>query len=557
VFPIYALPSHVWPTTNDTASSNLPQLRDEFISDPFDRRNGFSLKETRPSTSASDYENIIKEVVAHVANIQPDDIDHTQTIFHLGLDSISAIRLSSELRSKGILLSVSKILTEATVERMALSWSTRKEETNKKKPTIDDTSDVLRELLTSISLNDCPDMAHIPSGCEMIPMTPGQLFLASAWCSSLGVNFLPTFCFESSSPLDVKQLESAWGALMASNPVLRSRFISTTSSTHPMVQMVYPSLEHSFEIVSSQPIAEDFRVVKEKTYLKQQKKDFADDVPLVRLCALQSEKNTICFLTVHHALYDAISLPLLFQQLEALYYSREIKTTHNLLPDYLAYIYSTDKIQQKEFWTQYLQDATISCLTKISPRDNQARIEVYKPRAIKEGSNLEKKCFAHGLTLQSILLASFSKILSEHLSQDQVVFGIYVANRHSTDDGLELAQATIPTLNFLPLRVKETFNRSILQLAENIQKDLIEFSVNNRNLSSLWDIYQWTGIQVDCFVNFLKEPKRELEEGHSKSEDLFHMVKAEELYDGVLPQRDFKHSSLESNMTVGVLKVCS
>lgn len=64
-------------------------------------------------------EEIIASVLAEIAGIPKEEITRVTTLFHLGLDSISAIKVSSALKKKSISLHVSAMLKNPTVESMA------------------------------------------------------------------------------------------------------------------------------------------------------------------------------------------------------------------------------------------------------------------------------------------------------------------------------------------------------------------------------------------------------------------------------------------------------
>ena len=97
---------------------NREHLRKMFNALPEDDKQSYKLGEP---TQWTVMESRIRAVVSKVAGIPEEEIQKSQTIFHLGLDSISAIRLSTDLRKSGINLGVAEILRQATVERMARS----------------------------------------------------------------------------------------------------------------------------------------------------------------------------------------------------------------------------------------------------------------------------------------------------------------------------------------------------------------------------------------------------------------------------------------------------
>ena len=79
-----------------------------------------SNKPSQPhATEWSDLEVQIREVLSIVSGIAEDQIDKEATLFQLGLDSISAIKVSSLLKRRAIRLTVSNMLTASDIEQMA------------------------------------------------------------------------------------------------------------------------------------------------------------------------------------------------------------------------------------------------------------------------------------------------------------------------------------------------------------------------------------------------------------------------------------------------------
>ncbi|GKT52342.1 nonribosomal peptide synthetase 2 [Colletotrichum spaethianum] len=95
------------------------------------------------------------------------------------------------------------------------------------------------------------------------------------------------------------------------------------------------------------------------------------------------------------------------------------------------------------------------------------------------------------MTLQKLQSSSSEQNFNE------VAFGIYYANR-SLGENLE---TTYPTLNLVPLKVSVQHDLTILQIARKVQEDL--HLISSHSTAGLWEIKDWTGVEINCFVNFL------------------------------------------------------
>jgi hypothetical protein len=116
--------------------------------------------------------------------------------------------------------------------------------------------------------------------------------------------------------------------------------------------------------------------------------------------------------------------------------------------------------------------------------------------------------------VQAIFLAAYAKLhsSSSHSTTStpqsgDAIFGIYLANRSHNLPGLPTMVA--PAVNLVPLRVRSPASRSILDIAKTIQADLQDIGRVEHSCVSLLEIKEWTGVEVDVFVNFLKLPSAE------------------------------------------------
>ncbi|KAI5788368.1 hypothetical protein EDC01DRAFT_617399 [Geopyxis carbonaria] len=374
-------------------------------------------------------EGRIRGILAKIAGLPEQDIQRTQTIFHIGLDSISAIRLSSDLRKAGILLSVADILREATIERMALAAKSSK---NISTLTID-TKAVMRKALERVDVSkDLTGLSENQTE-NILPVTSGQLYMLSAWRNSGYTLFMPTFTFTTSTPVELNHVQTAWESLIRQQPILRTSFRFT------------------------------------------------------------GNEDTFLFLTIHHALYDGVSLQVLLSKLTQLLENRPSRLPtpdpeEPKFPEFVALAQVQDLAKQQKFWSTYLSGAQSNVLSWRQSRHlAHTRSSCYNPRSLAEAKLLESKCNHAGLSLQSL------------------VFGIYLSNRHFAIQ--DLASMAAPTLNLVPLRIRGIrATKRLVDLARRVQDDLVSIGTVENSVVNLKSIERWTGVTMDCFFNFIKLP---------------------------------------------------
>ena len=460
-------------------------------------------------------ERKIRTVLSKVSGFPEDEVQRIQTIFHLGLDSISAIQLASDLRKESIFLKVADILREATIERMAAFALEVGTHGAAAAPPIDSAA-VLRMSLDRIGNSNYLSGISPEQIDAVWPATAGQLYMLDAWESSNRTPFMPTFAFKCAR-IELSQMRHAWESLVQQEAILRTIFRATGNEEVPFIQVVLRTPPPQFDwSETSQSLDPTFiRFVK----AREQNKVADMTLPPVRLCVHSTPTETTIFLTIHHALYDGISLPLLLKRLGSLLRQRpgrsRVQTPDHEGPkfvDFLALIQSQDTEKQRKFWSCYLHDAKSTLVQNCPNAQTTTRSSVYHPGAIRNAASLEHACRKEGVSLHAVFLAAFARVLSARISSgDEVVIGIYLSNRNFPIP--KLPEMASPTLNIVPLRIRGVATSGLIDLARNIQQDLIAIGNVQNAVVDLKMIQRWTGVRLDAFFNFLKDHGRELREG--------------------------------------------
>lgn len=484
---------------------NRKQLESHFLSISSEERNRFAIK--KQNGEWSPLERTFRRIFAQASQLPETEIERTQTIFHLGLDSISAIGVSAELRKESIFLSVAEILRAATIERMVVLAKTMDSDISV------DVEKTIQKALENIDMQQL--LSRIPKESieSVLPGTAGQFYMLSAWRNSNYTLFMPTFTLRCPK-IELPRILSAWESLVRQESIFRTTFLATENEYTPLVQVTLRNPPAQYEWYQSSTINNDILI---QFLLSQEQQKLVNlELPPVRLTILNTSVDTILFLTIHHALYDGISLPHLLAKFQGLL-ENDAKPTQTPNPDalrvpnFVAFVHSQDVQKQSGFWSEYL-DGSVSTLVPLKHPAVKCsvRTKVYRPGALSKSSLLDNRCRAEGVSLHSVFLAAYAKVYAHHLGlrdgpvrqRDDVVFGIYLSNRHLPVPNL--ASMTAPTLNIVPLRIRSPRTTPLIELAQQIQEDLVEIGSPSNAVVGLWQIEKWTGIQVDCFFNFLK-----------------------------------------------------
>ncbi|KAF7682086.1 nonribosomal peptide synthetase 2 [Alternaria burnsii] len=461
--------------------------------------NGVNNARDLPSTETAIK---IRETLASISKTSEDEITSDMTIFHVGLDSISAIKVSSLLRKQGIVLSVGDMLRAGTIQNMARLLDERTVQTVENNA---DPHEIIQEIIEGLDRAGILNRAGVDDAgvTDILPVTAGQLYMLSMWLNTKGSNFYADFTYEIHGVMDFGDLENSWQALIETTPVLRTFFASSSDERMPYVAIVSKDTRASITNVTGD----------EHDNLGRQLLSITTRQPWVHLFASQTASGWALKLKIQHALYDGVSLPLMMQQFQSICNGATPPLPDNTLARVAASGRTASaKMEKKTFWAGYLASLSQSHLIQPS-RSPEMRTEIFVP-ALLSTSNLEATARRHGVSAQSIFLAAYAKIyavISSSRNDEDVVIGVYLANRSLPINGI--ASAVVPTVNLLPLRVKTPLGRKLTELAGEVQHDLQDISNPSNASASLFEIKEWTGVQVDTFVNFLSLPDTQVAEG--------------------------------------------
>lgn len=429
---------------------------------------------------------VIRDVLSQVAKVPSPSIRLSDTLYHLGLDSISAIKVSSLLRNQRIRLRAHDLVKARSVAHMAEMAHLPDKSEPLLPPGLPSLGRLggheLDQLLERLGLSS--------DDVEVLPALPMQVYMLSAWQNAKGAVFFPEFLYTIDASIQLECIQAAWKTLVSESPLLRTCFVATESKDIPILQVIL----NNHEI----PLSQDSAV-------KGPSQPYWVGASLAR----QEGQPWSLRLTIHHALYDGVSLPATMNRFSTL-----LGTTTSRAEDPQLALWRTFTIGQatpqqrsyrKEFWTQYLKDCHPSAEQNAPGSNVGKRTSCLKKSAVPRADRVRALGTQHGISIQSLFFAAYAKAVATQeagLNENAIVFGIYLANR-TTDHALP---PTYPTLNLVPLKVEAPGTKPVLQIATQIQKDIQTISSAGLANVGLWEISFWTGVRIQSFVNFLSFP---------------------------------------------------
>ncbi|CAK4098096.1 unnamed protein product, partial [Aphanomyces euteiches] len=292
-------------------------------------------------------EHKLAKVWSEVLGVPLTSIRRQTSFFALGGDSISVITVVSACKQFGLYVSVPDFMRASILWRVAAVVSTS---TADVWPSISLAQDVTDEIRNEWSSKLCMDNFL---GYPVTPLQAGMIY-ATLLNPSAYVLQTP---FKLKSMDTVQKLRCAFERVVATHEILRTTFVATSAGVYQVIPLDTWTVD--IETTSASSLDE---------FLKS---DYTrgfelGDKQFIRMRFVHIADNVYAVLTVHHALYDGWSLPMLLNDLKDAFYGATLMKRPNFrcVVDYVA---AQDESKTQLFWHTYLYNVDdTSALSKVS-----------------------------------------------------------------------------------------------------------------------------------------------------------------------------------------------
>jgi len=410
-----------------------------------------------PSTQG---EKLLQHLWAFILGIDASTIGADDTFFRHGGDSVAAIRLVTAAREKGYVLTVARIFQTPKLSEMAQSLS-RISETSLSEQSngIPEPFSLLDE---NISIDDLKE--EVASLCQVdvqavediYPCTSIQEGLIALSNRQPGA-YVTQNIYRLPPGIDVQRFCNAWKAAVESEVILRTRIVYTRSLG--FLQVVVRQSIAWQSINSLEEISEI------DCYLPS-----TNGGVLSRYTIAGGTTDSPHFVwTVHHALYDGWSIPILLSRVESYYHTpREPEQdVRSYYPRFIEFLSHIDVARSDDFWRERLADSASSQFPQL-PWPS------YKVRATSKLQHTARISRVPGteITIPSIVRAAWALTVSTYSSSEDVVFGEILTGRDIPLSGI--VNMVGPTLATVPTRIQINRELRIADFLTGIQKQIAE-----------------------------------------------------------------------------------
>ncbi|KAK5991451.1 Nonribosomal peptide synthetase dtxS1 [Cladobotryum mycophilum] len=405
-------------------------------------------------------EREMQRIWAQVLNIDASVIGLDDSFFHLGGNSITAMKVVAEVRRLGLKLVVADVFRYDTLEQLAgrcVKPSQNDKELEQVVLVGPATKTILLEEIDSLDLD-----IQSAAVADILPLTSFQeKAVVDGITVSQHANY---FYFDLGMELDVPKFKASCAMTFGKFPILRARFLELQGKFWQVILHNKPELLP----VHLQEVDEDLDQASNTFCTKDLHEMSSTELPAAFVLLQHKTQGTRLILRLSHAQYDGISFPIIFQSLMNGYTDVELPSG----PDFSRFL-SYSSLQQGssiKYWKKLLKGSSPTPVEpKLRPRDNSP--EDSKPRRIYENAEIDLPRLPDKITSATLVSAAWAVLLSRVTGENDVVYGNVVAGRNSAFQGVD--EVVGACLNIIPVRVAPSSFQTPNQLLFSVQEQFL------------------------------------------------------------------------------------
>lgn len=407
------------------------------------------IKMLSPSTLE---ECLMQDIWAEVLRISPQVIGADTNFFHLGGDSVSAMRLVSVARSKGRALTVANIFKFPKLSNMSRNWSSNKHR-EKSEPVLTpfsllDVDNISQFLADTVSK---PFQIQLENIVDVLPATDHQ-----SWELQLRNSH---YSFNLGSNVDTEKLLKCWDQLIQKYEILRTIFVHYQDA---YFQVIVRHLTCEVELYEAEKDRQE-ALIKENV--------FSGPPPLgrssLKIMLVRGYDQTRLVLQISHALYDGWSIAEIFRDWANLFDGDLIPER----PQYSKFVHLMKRVGHDggyHYWSNLLRGSRLTSFKRPCDTDSQIG-------PITRVSSLRR---VHGIvapssfTIATLIKAAWAMVLWKLSSSSEVTMLQLTSGRRGGHEGMDSVIG--PCISLMPVRVIFQEDWTGVDLCQYIQRQDVE-----------------------------------------------------------------------------------
>lgn len=429
-----------------------------------------------------------RKVLSDIVRIDPAEISRVAPFYRLGLDSITVLKFARDLRSQGLTKSPVEVIQAGNLKTL---FGT---EIRSSKP---EKSRHLSQPATAPLVQAPSDNGTIDGSCEsarckefFVRQSDGDEAEALYDCTPLQCGMLTLSAGVSRSgyrqvhslqlrpDVDLSRLRAAWTTVVSRNDVLRTTFHFDESANSPWVAIVHKS-----------PMVQWHLGCEEEAL------DATESASPVAVRVV----GRVAHFSLHHAVYDGVSLPMIFAQLREAYLTGTPATAQPAPFFRVAHALASQREHSEAYWMANLKHFGGMKLRSDLPNRTRPRAQ----RAVGlSGAVIRAACMKLGVTLQAVcMLANAMMLAHSYVCYRDVSFAHVMSCRQlsvpddaafSEGDAMASAEDVVgPLFNTVVRRIElgpalVSFSQLVARVQEELDRSMPHQGASLANVQKKW-----------------------------------------------------------------------
>ncbi|KAJ9363713.1 hypothetical protein DTO280E4_2303 [Paecilomyces variotii] len=434
------------------------------------RRSDAITKESRwDEASWSEIDTKIRELVASFCGLGLETVSKSASFLSLGIDSVTAIQFARKLRECGIQVSSADIMRFSCVGALSAHIEDTRAESKININGVTETNGIksLDEYRDKIPLLAPED--SISTVFECAPLQAGMITQTLA---SSGEVYVHPHIVQLSDTTDIEKLRHAYAEVVSSNDILRTSFHSMQELGFSWIGAVHSSPPLLWEEIN---LSSDLNIAAEVTSRFRLQDEASFQSPPLRAFVLKTADKIYLAIAMHHALYDGVSLPYIFEDLASIYQG-SVPPARPQFTEVVGHILEGQE-EASRFWTQRLRGYDVFEIPPLPETESSEKMYLAERRVDLDLSMIIEACKNLEVTVQTVSLLAYAKVLACLTGKRDVVFGHVLAGRSLPVTG---GERTIgPLFNTVAERVtldpKFLSNKAIVTRLQQLNTDAQQY----------------------------------------------------------------------------------
>lgn len=424
----------------------------------------------------TDREAVVRKLWAAVLGVEAETIDRRDNFFDIGGDSISAMKVVATARAETLDLHVLDIFENPVLFKMAVVAKSLT------RSALEATSPCLYrpfQLLDDVDNNNidafldeiiCPITGTGKESIQDVFPTTDAVAFSVAGALTAAQTEVNTFILDTDRGLDLVRLQQSCMLLAQHIEAFRTAFAFDIRNGR-LLQIILKSYQHNVLVVKAAGSLEDATESLYEGHMCRQPLRLG--TPMVNMAILQQDesKKTRILLRMSHAIYDAMSLPIILDTLRKLYHQPDDyePLLSGSFAHYVADLNRQTSDTSYSYWRSLLDGSTMPELipaTEFDHHQSPLRMAFTKNKVISV-----PKSKGEGITTSTLISCAWAHVLAQYTGKNDVVFGDTISGRNVVDPSISSIVVGCCATN-VPMRIRfadSSGQHSIHQLLNQVR----------------------------------------------------------------------------------------